>query len=169
NSSSSGSAISQLAWRIADASYFGNPAQVPLMQAGPQDITHTVVTADGCVASASRTFTVNASAIRGSSDTTIVVGEALVLKGSGGVAYNWTYIPPATPISYIPGEANLPVFTGLPGKDFMFVLTGRDAQGCGGIDTVRVTISQFGYAFVPSAFSPNGDGRNDILRAKLSG
>ena len=38
-----------------------------------------------------------------------------------------------------------------------------------GIDTVRVTVSQGGYAFVPSAFSPNGDGRNDMLRAQVSG
>jgi gliding motility-associated-like protein len=169
NSVVSGSSIDQNIWRVAQARYTGNPVEVQLTQAGGIAIVHTVITRDGCIADITRAHAVGAGAISGGNDTTVVFNEPLILRASGGGSYNWTYIPPALATDYSPGAPNINIFTGQAGKNFTFVLTGKDAQGCGGVDTVRVTVSQRGYAFVPSAFSPNGDGRNDLLKVQLAG
>jgi len=45
----------------------------------------------------------------------------------------------------------------------------RSAAGCVTIDTQKVVIAEKADIYVPTAFTPNRDGRNDILRPVLMG
>jgi gliding motility-associated-like protein len=52
-----------------------------------------------------------------------------------------------------------------------FIVTATDTNGCLAIDSVTVVVeTEFlcndDYVFIPSAFSPNGDGRNDTWRVR---
>jgi gliding motility-associated-like protein len=90
-------------------------------------------------------------------DTSIVTGQPFRLDGSGGGTYLWT---PATGLSD-PRIANPTVNIG---RDQTYILTVTNNRGCSDRDTVVIKVFESAPdIFVPSAFTPNGDGLNDRL------
>ncbi len=99
----------------------------------------------------------------GPSDTSVVEGEPLSLLATGATTYLWT---PGTWLND-PGIPN-PVST--PDGNILYTVTGTDANGCRGTDTIRVTVYELDAdMYVPTAFTPNGDGINDIIKPILLG
>lgn len=89
--------------------------------------------------------------------TTITQGDQVMLNGSGGQYYTWS---PAGSLSCV-NCAN-PIAS--PTVTTTYTLTVSDSIGCTQYDTVTIFVELFcGEVFVPNAFSPNGDGQNDIL------
>lgn len=99
----------------------------------------------------------------GPSDTSVVIGQPLILNGAGGDKYAWS---PATWLS------NPAIFnpTALPENDIVYSLLVSNAAGCKGTDSIRIKVFKLPPSFyVPSGFSPNRDGNNDVIRPILIG
>lgn len=99
-------------------------------------------------------------------DTSIVAGQPLQLNASVNVPsaniFNWT---PGTGLNFtnIPD----PVTTLGPemGDYIIYKVRATDISGCYGEDDIKVTVFKTPPdIFVPSAFTPNNDGKNDIIR-----
>ena len=99
-------------------------------------------------------------------DTVAVTGQPLQLRATGGISYLWS---PATHLSS-PTIANpVAVFT-QPAEAIQYKVSVFNEAGC--VDEAFVTVKVFktGPAiFVPTAFTPNGDGHNDVLRPIAAG
>ena len=90
-------------------------------------------------------------------DTSIAVGQSLRLRGSGGGFYLWS---PSTGLSD-PNIAD-PVVNILRDQTYVLKVTGL--LGCSDTDTLNIRVFQTEPdIFVPTAFTPNGDGLNDLL------
>jgi gliding motility-associated-like protein len=94
-------------------------------------------------------------------DTSVVVGQPLHFNASGGVNYLWS---PVTALSD-PGIHNpVGIYDGSFTSIRYRVLV-TDAKGCA--DSAFITVKIFDVhpqIFVPTAFTPNGDGLNDVIR-----
>ncbi len=93
-------------------------------------------------------------------DTIVVANQPLQLNATGGSSYLWT---PATGIS----DPNIPnpVVTLGSSVDSITYRVRVVADGCFAEDDIKVRIFKTGPdILVPTAFSPNGDGKNDLLR-----
>lgn len=94
-------------------------------------------------------------------DTTVVVGQPLILQGSGGVDYVWS---PNFGLSNTTIANPIAVY-GPETDSIKYKLVVTDAAACS--DSAFVTVYVFKtnpYVFVPTAFTPNNDGRNDVIR-----
>lgn len=90
-------------------------------------------------------------------DTAVVVGQPLQLSGSGGTYYRWD---PSDGLN----DPNIPNPKAVLNDDTRFILKVTTAQGCFAYDTMAVRVFKTEPdIFVPTAFTPNNDGLNDVL------
>jgi gliding motility-associated-like protein len=77
-----------------------------------------------------------------------------------GVIYRWM------PANYFPGEnfVSQTYITGIIDKSRTVTLLAMTTHGCISIDSAEVNPKSCCQFAVPSAFTPNGDGRNDLFR-----
>ncbi len=92
-------------------------------------------------------------------DTVIVKGEYINYRARGGVEYTWT---PGTNLSDT--TIRNPVGFYPEVGEFSYHVHIKSAYSCEGDDTINVRVVNQSSVFVPTGFTPNGDGRNDKLR-----
>lgn len=92
-------------------------------------------------------------------DTIIVKEESIQFNANGGRQFRWypgTYLNDTTignPLGYFPDTGVL-----------KYTLKVTSNTGCTGYDTMRVMVIDKPYFYMPNAFTPNGDGNNDVFR-----
>jgi gliding motility-associated-like protein len=92
-------------------------------------------------------------------DTIIVKGQKIRFDGQGGVNYNWTpslYLDDTLvydPTGYFTDTGT-----------FKYAMSVTSSYGCKGIDTFVVQVVNNASFYVPTAFTPNNDGRNDYFK-----
>jgi gliding motility-associated-like protein len=92
-------------------------------------------------------------------DTSIVIYQPLQLNGTGGSHYLWT---PSTGLN----DANIANPVAILKESQKYVLTASNDANCKATDTINITVYKVKAGiYVPNAFTPNGDGLNDVLRA----
>lgn len=99
-------------------------------------------------------------------DTAIVVGQSLQLQASGGSSYAWS---PPFGLSSTSIADPVALFRE-PSNHLVSQLVAFNEAGCS--DTTFLNIRVFATApmvFVPTAFTPNNDGRNDLLQPIAAG
>jgi len=122
--------------------------------------TVTVTDVNGCTATSTGVVgaTGSLTGVNAGTDVTIIAGTNTILNGTApaGSTYVWS---PSTGLSCT--TCQNPVAS--PNQTTIYVLTANNG-GCIGSDTVVVFVDIIcGELFVPTAFSPNDDGQNDML------
>jgi gliding motility-associated-like protein len=141
---------------------------------GPTVVTPTATTTytlkvtdgNGCTSLNDASVTVKVTPppqVFAGNDTNVVAGQPVPLhatdvSNTGFTDYSWA---PAAGLSSGTGQDVVVVAAG---ETTSYVVTATTAQGCLGVDSVTVKVFDEADLYVPSAFSPNHDGHNDVLR-----
>jgi gliding motility-associated-like protein len=95
-------------------------------------------------------------------DTVAAMNQPVQLKvtersNAGVIRYNWT------PSLFLDNPSIPTPIATLP-YDFRYTVTGTTADGCEGIDEILIKVYKGPEIYVPTAFSPDGNGLNDLLK-----
>jgi gliding motility-associated-like protein len=122
---------------------------------------YKVIIADAYGCSDTLGAVVNVSAIPTTNilnnDTIINFGESVQLIAEGASYYIWNPILTLNKNNIFNPIAN-------PRESTLYVVTGYASGGCSAKDSVWVNVRINETPFIPSAFSPNGDGLNDVFK-----
>ena len=129
---------------------------------GVYDITLTITNVNGTTSSTTQSLTVNGSpVVNAKMDTIIDIGgraDLIATSDSEGL-YSWSP-------DYTVDCPDCPVTWASPQDSTTYTVTFTDLNGCKNQASMFVLVNYNPSIGVPSAFSPNGDGNNDILFVK---
>ncbi len=142
-----------------------NPANICYNTPGTYSVTLVVTNAFGTDTFVYSSITVGAQpTVDAGAYTTIAIGNSTQLSATGGSGGSYVWLPP-TGLS----NANIANPVASPLTTTTYTVTYTDANGCTSSDTVTVEVIEAYEIFIPSAFSPNGDGANDVLFVRGAG
>jgi gliding motility-associated-like protein len=150
-------AITKWKWSLgnADNSNLFEPAYT-YQKYGNYSVSLSATTANGCTAHEKKTINIAKVIVSAGNDTIASVGQPLQLNANGAKDYEWQ---PGTRLNN--AATSNPV--ALLNNDQTYILKGTTAEGCIGYDTLNIKVFKLADIFVPTAFTPNGDGKNDFL------
>ena len=164
--------------RITGSSFYWSPTNSLLDPrslspvAGPESTTEYILTTLdtlGCPKPVSDSVLVTVLPqlhIFAGNDTTIVADQPLQLNAQGGLIYHWY---PATGMND-PSSKNPVVVLGASYDSVTYYVRGENSEGCFGTDSLKVKLFKIKPdLLIPTAFTPNGDGRNDVFKPVLAG
>jgi gliding motility-associated-like protein len=99
-------------------------------------------------------------------DTMVVRGQPVQLNASGGTSYKWT---PSTYLSDANIANPIAIFSQAP-DTMLYNVRVSTPEGCFSNDSITIYIFITPpEAFIPTAFTPNSDGKNDLFRITVAG
>jgi gliding motility-associated-like protein len=155
--------IANWSWKFSDgSSYSGNGIRHVFNNAGPASISVFALSSQGCF---SDTLDLNLQVyhtqVYAGADTFALANQPVQLNATGALQYNWS---PSTGLSstIIPNP-----ITRLNSTQ-TYIVRGSTPIGCETVDSITVYIVENRDILLPNAFSPNGNGLNDIFRLPAS-
>lgn len=131
-----------------------NPVATP-----PITITYTVSASNSGLCATTDVVTVYVNplpTVSAGPDALINIGETVILQGYGD-SLLWTESNYTLSCYICPRPSANPIV------NTVYILTAVDTNGCVNRDTVFVEVTQESALYIPSAFTPNSDGSNDIF------
>lgn len=158
--------VSNWTWSFGDGktSTLQNPIHT-YSTGGTYNVVFTAENIKNCVDTTLKKVVIQTFAPNVGNDTVIVKGEYIQFDARGGVDYYWM---PATLLN----DQNISNPRGGIYSDtglYLYRVFVRTNYGCTGYDTIRVRVVNNAFFVLPTAFTPNGDGKNDIFRPIAAG
>lgn len=120
------------------------------------------ITTNGCMGESSNTVNILKVNINAGNDTIASIGQPIQLLATGAQEYEWTpSFSLSNPYIYNP-VATIQ-------QNIVYYLKGVTEEGCIGFDSLKITVYKGPEIYVPGAFTPNHDGKNDLLKPIIPG
>jgi len=166
----SGTTITQWSWKFGDGSVSKEQNPIHTYSQGGNKILHLTVDADdGCVSNdITKQIHVEDIYVDAGKDTSVQANIPFKLNANwtgdfnGAPVLTWS---PADGLTTTDGYDP----TAILQNDRLYYLTATTDIGCKALDSVMIRVFNSPGVFVPSAFTPNSDGLNDLLRPRYNG
>ncbi|MBD0288168.1 MAG: PKD domain-containing protein, partial [Flavisolibacter sp.] len=139
------------------------------LNGGVKQVQLVALATNGCTSdTVSKSVFINEIKVSAGRDTLVAKDEPFKLNGkaeqsgTGGLSYNWS---PSFGLDNPNASSPIAALQ----DDMQYILTVTSAEGCTAMDTIKIEVFKGSAIYVPNAFTPNGDGLNDVFRPRLTG
>ena len=159
-----GASIQQWYWDIGTTIQdYGQTIQQTFPYAETLTALLWAVSPQGCVSDTfSQPIEVQQTHAFAGDDTTAAMGYPIQLNATGGTYYTWS---PATNLN----DPNIADPIATLTQDTRYTVTAYSPAGCPTSASILIKVFKGPAIFIPSAFTPNGDGANDVLKIVAPG
>ena len=155
--------VDQWHWNFGDGRFSHQKDPLHFFEKDSSYVTKLWAVAGDCVSDTiAKTIPVSRVHAFAGNDTIAVVNQAIQLNATGGTNYEWS--PP-----YFLSNPHISNPVATLTNNQTYVLAVKNDDGCEAKDTLAIKVFEHADVYVPSAFTPNADGRNDILHIVAPG